>query len=57
MLLHKIVREAAVGNVIKITATDPSTTRDIPNFCRFLGHELLGQEEQGAYYIYYICKR
>lgn len=57
MLLHKAVREAAVGHVIKVTATDPSTTRDIPNFCRFLGHELLAQEEQGADYIYYICKR
>lgn len=43
MLLHKTVRKAASGEVIHVIATDPATTRDIPNFCRHLGHELLYQ--------------
>ncbi len=41
MLLHKSVREMAVGNTVEVIATDPSTTRDIPKFCQFLGHELI----------------
>ena len=44
MMLHRMIRSANGGEVIEILATDPATTRDIPNFCRHLGHELLGQE-------------
>lgn len=51
MMLHKRVRELGVGDELVVLATDPSTTRDIPKFCRFLGHELLeaGQPEAGLY--------
>ena len=44
MMLHRVIRKADSGDVIEILATDPATTRDIPNFCRHLGHELLSQE-------------
>ncbi|WP_227430232.1 sulfurtransferase TusA [Psychrobacter sp. I-STPA6b] len=44
MLLHKSIRQAGAGELIEILATDPATTRDIPNFCRHLGHELLLNE-------------
>jgi len=56
MMLHNKVRDMAVGDVLKVVATDPSTTRDIPKFCGFLGHELIGQEEIGDQFIYYIKK-
>lgn len=51
MLLHKRVRELAAGAELVVLATDPSTTRDIPKFCRFLGHELLeeGRPADGLY--------
>lgn len=51
MLLHKRVRELGEGEELVVLATDPSTTRDIPKFCRFLGHALLeeGQPEAGLY--------
>lgn len=51
MMLHKRVRELAAGAELVILATDPSTQRDIPKFCRFLGHELLeeSQPEQGLF--------
>lgn len=50
MLLHKAVRELADGEELEVIATDPSTQRDIPKFCGFLGHQLLEQvEEQGTY--------
>lgn len=44
MMLHKTIRKADGGDVIEILATDPATTRDIPNFCRHLGHALVHQE-------------
>ena len=44
MMLHRVIRKADSGEVIEILATDPATTRDIPNFCRHLGHKLLTQE-------------
>lgn len=44
MMLHRTIRQAQGSEVIEILATDPATTRDIPNFCRHLGHELVSQE-------------
>ncbi len=55
MLLHKKIREMSSGQIVRVTATDPSTTRDIPKFCHFLGHQLLEQEE-GDIYRYLIKK-
>ncbi|MEN0035832.1 MAG: sulfurtransferase TusA [Cellvibrio sp.] len=56
MMLHKIMREAVSGNVIEVIATDPSTVRDIPKFCLFLGHELIEQKQADTHYFYYIRK-
>jgi tRNA 2-thiouridine synthesizing protein A len=56
MLLHNKIRDIAVGDVLQIVATDPSTTRDIPKFCLFLGHELIKQEERDSKYYYLIRK-
>ena len=56
MMLHKIMREAMVGNVVEVIATDPSTLRDIPKFCLFLGHELIEQQETDEHYVFYIRK-
>ena len=41
MMLHNAVRDMAAGELLQVLATDPSTQRDIPRFCQFLGHELL----------------
>ncbi|WP_349569564.1 sulfurtransferase TusA [Azotobacter salinestris] len=57
MLLHNKVRDLAAGGLLKVIATDPSTRRDIPKFCIFLGHELLGQQEEGGTYLYWIRKK
>ena len=58
MLLHNAIREMSTGEVIKVIATDPSTQRDIPKFCQFLGHTLLEKriEHDGAKFIYLVCK-
>jgi tRNA 2-thiouridine synthesizing protein A len=56
MMLHKVMREAAIGNLIEVIATDPSTLRDIPKFCLFLGHDLIEQKETEQQYFFYIRK-
>lgn len=56
MMLHKIMREAVSGNLIEVIATDPSTLRDIPKFCLFLGHDLIEQKETDDKYFFYIRK-
>lgn len=56
MLLHRAVREIAAGELIEMIATDPSTERDVPKFCLFLGHELVLKDRDGEEYRYYIRK-
>lgn len=56
MMLHKAVKEVAIGEVVEVIATDPSTQRDIPKFCMFLGHELVEQKKTDTQFIYYIRK-
>ena len=54
MMLHEKMPDMESGEILKVLATDPSTTRDIPQFCRFLGHTLLHHEEQGGLFVYFI---
>jgi tRNA 2-thiouridine synthesizing protein A len=62
MMLHNIIRKMAVGERVRIIATDPSTQRDIPKFCQFLGHSLIDNysdshpEQGGLVFVYVICK-
>ncbi len=57
MLLHQSVRKMQVGETLEVIATDPSTQRDIPKFCHFLGHNLLSQSEDGGVFTYLIKKQ
>lgn len=57
MMLHKKFREITEGTEVLVIATDPSTTRDIPKFCLFLGHELLTSENDGKTFRYLIRKK
>tara|TARA_B110000858_G_scaffold197228_1_gene258224 strand:+ start:28748 stop:29023 length:276 start_codon:yes stop_codon:yes gene_type:complete len=56
MLLHNKIRDIEVGQLLKLVATDPSTTRDVPKFCHFLGHELLESIEKDGSFVYLIRK-
>jgi tRNA 2-thiouridine synthesizing protein A len=56
MMLHGKVKEMEAGQVLKILATDPSTTRDIAKFCSFLNYELLKSDEVDGVFEYYIQK-
>lgn len=57
MLLHNQIRDMAVGETVQVLATDPSTQRDIPRFCGFLGHELLEQSEYDGNFRYLLRKQ
>ncbi len=54
MMLHNRIADVAVGGVLRVLATDPSTERDIPRFCQFMGHRLLDQQVEGDRYLYFI---
>ncbi|MGX5219259.1 MULTISPECIES: sulfurtransferase TusA [Pseudomonas] len=54
MMLHNKVRDLQAGSLLKVIATDPSTRRDVPKFCVFLGHDLLDQAEEAGAYLYWI---
>lgn len=56
MLLHRAMAGLAVGQRLRVVATDPSTERDIPRFCRFLGHELLERRCEREHYVYLLRK-
>ncbi|BCE01448.1 sulfurtransferase TusA [Marinicellulosiphila megalodicopiae] len=54
MMLHNAVRDVDDKMQIKVVATDPSTQRDIPKFCQFLGHSLKSQSHVADEFIYLI---
>ncbi len=54
MMLHNRINDVQPGGILRVVATDPSTTRDIPRFCQFLGHELVQQVEDEDLFIYLI---
>ncbi|MEX1237018.1 MAG: sulfurtransferase TusA [Pseudomonadales bacterium] len=56
MVVRNRMMDMASGQVIKVIATDPSTSWDFPNFCKFLGHELVQEESGDGIYTYWIRK-
>lgn len=56
MLIRGIVRNMDDGQTLTITADDPSTTRDIPSFCRFMDHTLVKVQTKEKPYLYLIRK-
>jgi tRNA 2-thiouridine synthesizing protein A len=56
MMVRNTVREMRPGELLHITATDPSTERDFGNFCRFMGHEMVDTVLGEAILAYWIRK-
>lgn len=52
----KTVDAMEIGLVLKMTATDPGSTADMEAWTKKTGQELLGAEEEGGKYIFYIKK-
>ncbi len=56
MMVRLNIRKMASGETILIKCDDPSTTRDIPSFCRFMEHELIAQQIDQKPFQYLIKK-
>lgn len=56
MMVRLNIRKMASGETLLIICDDPSTTRDIPSFCRFMEHELVAKKVDKKPYLYVIKK-
>tara|TARA_R110001592_G_scaffold49482_1_gene154265 strand:+ start:17710 stop:17946 length:237 start_codon:yes stop_codon:yes gene_type:complete len=56
MILHSKIDDLPLGAQLLLLASDPATTRDVPKFCQFLGHELISHEEVDQIFRYLIRK-
>lgn len=56
MMVRKTIRTMQDGEILLVTADDPSTTRDIPSFCRFMDHQLLAAQTDSVPYQFLIKK-
>lgn len=56
MMVRKTIRNMQEGDVLLVKADDPSTTRDIPSFCRFMDHQLVAAQTEQLPYLYLIKK-
>lgn len=56
MMVRKTIRTMQEGEVLLIKADDPSTTRDIPSFCRFMDHQLIQSNVDELPYQFVIKK-
>ena len=56
MMVRGAIRKMQHGETLVVIADDPSTTRDIPSFCRFMDHELLQAQTEQIPYQFLIKK-
>jgi len=53
----KALADMQSGEVLKVVATDPSSTRDFQAFARQTGNELLEQQQDAADFIHFLRRR
>jgi len=56
MMVRLKMRKINSGETLLISSDDPSTTRDIPSFCRFMEHELLSSQTNSKPYLFLVKK-
>lgn len=52
----KAIDGLAVGQILKMIATDPGSTSDMQAWTQKTGHELVASERDGDKYIFYVKK-
>ncbi len=53
----KAMKKMESGKVLKMTSTDPGSSKDVVSFCKRLGHELLeSQEDSGSTHFFIKAK-
>ena len=53
----KALADMRSGEVLKVTATDPGSTRDFQAFARQTGNELLEQSASNDEFVHYLRRR
>ncbi|MCA6216060.1 sulfurtransferase TusA family protein [Ideonella sp. B7] len=53
----KALAELRSGQLLKVIATDPSSTRDFQAFARQTGHELVAQDAEGEKLVHWLRRR
>ena len=53
----KALADMASGEVLKVVATDPGSTRDFQAFSRQTGNELIEQTAENAEFVHYLRRR
>lgn len=56
MLTRNALRKMHPGEQLQLIATDPSTCRDIPTLCRFMGHSLVSHTEVDQSFVFVVAK-
>lgn len=52
----KAMDELSTGQVLKMTATDPGSIKDIDAWVKRTGNELVSSEEAGKAFVFYLRK-
>jgi tRNA 2-thiouridine synthesizing protein A len=50
----KALKDVAMGNTLRVLATDPGSVKDFEAFCRTTGNELLESKEDNQVYSFLI---
>ncbi len=53
----KTLAEMSAGQVLKVTATDPGSVKDMQAFSKQTGNELLSSAEAGGEFMFFIKKK
>ncbi|MGV6858628.1 MAG: sulfurtransferase TusA family protein [bacterium] len=53
---RKAIAALEQGEVLKVTATDPGSVKDMSSFCQQTGHDLVETEEAAGEYVFLIRK-
>jgi tRNA 2-thiouridine synthesizing protein A len=53
----KSLAELSAGQVLKVTATDPGSVKDMQAFAKQTGNELLSSAEAGGEFMFFLKKK
>ena len=53
----KSLAELTTGQVLKVTATDPGSVKDMQAFAKQTGNELLSSAEAGGEFMFFLKKK
>ncbi|MGN0902924.1 MAG: sulfurtransferase TusA family protein [Succinivibrio sp.] len=56
-VLRNAVRNAAPGQIFHLISEDPVSLRDVPAFCKFMGHELISLPDNKSPNLFVIRKK